>query len=151
MKNIDKSEKKPAFSTRLEPAIQSWLEEVFENRSAGAENVIMTFYTLYRMTLVELHGRFSRPEINTMLDVQNGCWITPHAAGMHLIANVADGCALNDADKHHGADGKVLLDKLQKLSRWHLTVLEVWCVQMWAHNEDAEYWPREIARMAGGV
>lgn len=103
--------------------------------NAGTTYVLDAFPALYKRTLEDLKGRFSREELLLMIDVNNGLWLTPRIAGQHMDAQVSDGIALDHLDEKWEIDGDVLNKKVADLSIFEAACLEIWIMAFWEQKE----------------
>ena len=99
--------------------------------NAGTTYVLDAFPALYKRTLEDLKGRFSREELLLMIDVNNGLWLTPRIAGQHMDAQVSDGIALDHLDEKWEIDGDALNKKVADLSIFEAACLEIWIMAFW--------------------
>lgn len=110
-------------------------KSIFGNPNAGMEYIGDAFPALYRHTLHDMRGKFTRGELMLMIDVMNGTWLTPGMAGQHLNANVSDGIALDGLDEKWGIDGVKLNQKIGGLSIFETACLELWVQAFWQQEE----------------
>lgn len=113
----------------------AFYRDKFDTLNAGLEYVLEAFPDLYRRTLADLRGKFTRGELMLMIDVQNGHWYNPHGAGMEMTPNVSDGIALDHLDEKWGIDGDALNKKLAAVSHFDRTCLEIWVQSFWNQDE----------------
>lgn len=92
------------------------------------------FQPAYNWTLKEIRGIFSMGELGLMLDVMNGVWLLPGLIGQHLLADVADGIALDGMDEKWEIQKDGIINKLQGLTFFQMCVLELWCKRFWTSN-----------------
>ena len=137
-------EKKVKDLVAIAPKIRSESAEfygrMFPTLNAGATWILEEFPHLYRATLAELRGQFSRGEIGMILDVLNGHGMVLSyggfgLAGQHIRLSIADSFALYPGSFEAKWEcDKTLNDKLAALSRWQLACLEVWAAGFWEKN-----------------
>ena len=114
----------------------------------GLIELVPRHEALLRATLEPLRGRMSAPELKLILDVMNGLFLTEDWLGRHLLAEVHDGIALNEAHRKWGIDSDHLLGELRRLSLAERIALEVWCAELWRRYQDDQIWDSEIAWLA---
>lgn len=117
------------------------------NINAGLEYVLESFPTLYRVTIDDLRGFFSRGELMLMIDAGNGLWLTPMMAGQHLLAQVSDGIALDHLDQKWKIDGGSLIRKIKDLPPFEAACLELWIQAFWM-QDDHDNLEEYVAEMA---
>lgn len=132
--------------TRTAPRISDKSAALYKslcgNPNAGMEYIGDAFPALYRHTLDDLRGKFTRGELMLMIDVCNGLWLTPMMAGQHMIAQVSDGIALDGLDEKWEVDGKIMNEKIARLSIFETACLELWVQAFWQqedHSNIEEY------------
>lgn len=116
---------------RIRPGTRTFLVRTFSSVNAGAEYVLETFPTLYRRTLTDLKGRFTRDELLSLLDTVNSLMLTPELAGQLLAADLSGALVLDGLAERWGIDGPALEEKIGRLSLWQCAVLEVWLKAYW--------------------
>lgn len=104
---------------------------VFQSLNWGLEFTADAFPVLYRRTLHDLKGRFTRGELSLMIDVFNATALMPGLAGQHLDANVADGIDLDRLDEKWKIDGAALNAKIAALTIFQAACLEIWANGFW--------------------
>ena len=134
-------EKKTNDTRAIAPKIQGesaeFYSKMFPSLNAGATWILEEFPHLYRATLAEMRGKFTRGELAMILDALNG-----HGAilayggrglgGQHIRLSIYDSFELYPG-MYEGkwSVDKWLNDKLALLSRWQLTCLEIWAAGFW--------------------
>lgn len=141
------------ITCRIADQTAEWLQNHFDNRTAGGEYVLDAFPTLYRRCLHALRGKFDRGELMLVLDVLNGHFLTPGLVGQALELECADGIALNALDRKWKIDRDVFLGKVASLTVFERSCLEVWGRGFWASGSwekpDGEIeWMRPLLREA---
>jgi hypothetical protein len=135
------------ISPRIAEDAAKWYGEQFENTHQGVTYALEAFPVLYRRTLAELKGRFSRGELMLICDVSNGLILTPMLAGQHLDIQVEDSIALDGTDRKWEIDGKQMIEKINALSAWERACLEIWGRAFWesdAFETDPEGYVRAM-------
>jgi hypothetical protein len=120
---------------------------VFSSLNAGQEYTADAFPVLYRRTLHDLRGTFSRGELMLMIDVFNATALMPALAGQHIGATVADGIDLDHLDQKWEIDGAALNTKIAALSIFQAACLEIWANGFWYRQNPEE--PLDIEAWAG--
>jgi len=105
--------------------------------NSGTTYILDAFPSLYKHTMHELKGRFSREELLLMIDVNNGLWLTPGISGQHMSAQVPDGIALDHLDEKWEFDGDALNKKIDSLSIVEAACLEIWIMAFWEQDDHA--------------
>lgn len=123
---------------RIADKSAEWYKSTFGSVNAGLEYILDAFPQIYRLTLNNLKGRFSRGELMLMIDVNNGLILTPRIAGQHLDAQVSDGIALDKLDEKWEIDGDVLNGKIAALTIFEAACLELWVQAFWERHEDLD-------------
>lgn len=116
---------------RIGEASAKFYQGVFSSLNAGLEYTADAFPVLYRRTLHDLRGTFTRGELNLMSDIFNTTALTPQLAGQHLAATVADGIALDRQDAKWEIDGPALNAKIAALTIFQAACLEIWANGFW--------------------
>lgn len=114
----------------------------FETLNAGLEFILDSFPRLYRQTIFDLRGKFTRGELMLLIDVNNGTMLSPDTIGWSAAANAVDGIKLDRLDKKWNINGKAFVAKLQTLTIFELACLELWVQTFWnqdKHNNIEEY------------
>lgn len=113
------------------------------NPTGGCGYIVDAFRSLYRQTLIKIKGQFSQGEIFLMIDVVNGLMLTPQIAGQHILANVADGIALDRLEIQHNIGGPELIKKLEAISIPERALLELWLKGFWEQHGTSKSIPLE--------
>lgn len=125
--------------TKTSPRISDRSAELYKllcgNPNAGMEYIGDAFSALYRHTLDDMRGKFSREELMLMIDACNGLWLTPMMAGQHMGAQVSDGIALDALDEKWEIDGTALNAKVAALTIFETACLELWVQAFWNQEE----------------
>lgn len=123
---------------RVEPSTKAAIAETFETAGGGVNYLINAFPRLYRTTLKEIKGKFSREELWTFCDCMNGVMLLPQLAGQHLDANLGDAFDLDGLAEKWDVDETKLLEALSSLSRWQLVCLEIFIASLWRDPDTME-------------
>lgn len=123
----------------------------FSSLNGGMEYIAGAIPQLYRLTMHNLRGRFTRGELMLMIDVFNATALTPMLAGQQLDIQVADGIALDELDKKWEIDGGALNNKIADLTIFEAACLEIWANGFWygkaqvdADSQDIEAWAGQL-------
>ena len=111
---------------------------LFSSLNAGLEYTADAFPALYRRTLHDLRGTFSRGELMLMIDIFNATALTPQLAGQHLAASVSDGIAWDRLDQKWEIDGAALNAKIADLTIFACACLEIWANGFWYRQKSEE-------------
>ncbi|MDD2657214.1 MAG: hypothetical protein PHD04_00950 [Candidatus Pacebacteria bacterium] len=125
-------------SPRISETSAKFYPSVFPSRNAGLEYTADAFPALYRHTLHDLKGSFTRGELMLMIDVFNSTALTPIMAGQQLDIQVADGIALDHLDEKWKIDGAALNAKIAGLSIFQSACLEIWANGFWYRQEQSD-------------
>jgi hypothetical protein len=122
---------------------------LFQSLNWGLEYTLDAFPALYRRTLHDLKGKFSRGELCLMIDVFNATALTPQLAGQQIGANVADGIELDHLDEKWEIDGDALNAKIDALTIFEASCLEIWANGFWYRSNpeeplDIETWVKQL-------
>lgn len=128
-----------AVSPKIDPQSHEFYEKVFSTVNSGVSYAIEMFPALYRNSLGELKGKFEKLELQLILDVMNGCSLTPQLAGHHITANCSDGILLDNLDKKWKVDKNVFLPKLRNITLAQAVSLEIWAQSYWEKNRGDEW------------
>lgn len=140
------------ISPRIDAQCAQRIEQHFPSLNAGATYLLESWWPVYRATLEEMRGRFSRGELGAMLDVSNGLILTPGIAGNHLAADVGDGCTLDGLDRKWGIQRSEVLSKLHASTCAQRAALEIWARAFWeSGQDDSEVWIDQLAAPARGA
>lgn len=117
--------------------------------NGGTTYILDAFPGLYKRTLHDLKGRFTRKELMLMIDVNNGLWLTPGISGQHMSAQVSDGIALDRIDEKWEIDGDTLNKKVADLSIFEAACLEIWIMAFWEQDDhgNIEDWVGELVKL----
>lgn len=126
----------------------------FADLETGLGYAIESFPDLFRRSLHDLKGKFSRGELMLLVDVFNSTMLSPQLSGQHIIAQVADGCDLDHLNEKWEIDKKTMLAKLKALPVFSLACLEVWANGFWYRQgaetfqsaEDLEKWVGQLLK-----
>ena len=123
---------------------------LFQSLNWGLEYTLDAFPALYRRTLHDMRGVFSRGELSLMIDVFNATALMPGLAGQHLDAQVADGIELDRLDEKWEIDGTALNNKIAALPIFARACLEIWANGFWYREKteeplDLEAWIKQLA------
>jgi len=128
-----------------------WYPSVFSSLNAGLEYAADAWPVLYRQTMFNLKGRFTRGELMLIIDVFNSTALTSILAGQQIDIQVADGIALDELDKKWEIDGNALNRKIAELGMFEAACLEIWANGFWygktqvdADNSDVEAWAAQL-------
>ena len=124
-----------SVTPRISPEVETWLVSTFGTKGAGAEYLLESQYQLYRRYTASFKKLFSENEISLMLDVINGCMLSPQIAGQHIQANVADGCLLDEMAAKWSVESTQLLQKIKGLHLAERAMLEIWLQNFWYQKE----------------
>lgn len=128
--------KKPKISPYVSDQTIKFLQEVHmpmqETPTGMAAYWLEAVAATYRRECHELKKLFSEAEKSLMIDVMNGCMLSPGLAGQHLTANCEDGIELDRLDEKWKIDAEKFLKKLNALTPAQLMMLEVWAVAFWS-------------------
>ncbi len=120
---------KKRIAPQIREGAAEWYGENFKTINSGVVFALEGFPKLYDRALLEVKGRFSREELLLIVDVYNSTALTP---GMPMLeAQVSDGIALDTLDKKWEIDGKALMKKVQDLTSFQSTVVEIWANGYW--------------------
>lgn len=109
------------------------IAKIFKTRTKGLFWLSHSFPHLYKATLGEMKGLFSRDEIMALCECQSGAKLSPEMAGRVIIPSVRKAIALGGMAKN--VDGKSLLKKVKALSTWERACLEVFIESLWHPTE----------------
>lgn len=133
-------------SVAMHSSTVAWLEETFKTVHSGATMILTAAPALYKKTLNELRGTFSREELMLIIDVSNGLILTPGILGEHLPLQVADGIKLDGLDRKREIEGADMQQKLNNLPVFSRAVLEIWAQEFWQQDthDNIEEWVRQL-------
>jgi len=126
---------KQNIGPRISAAAKDFYAGHFSSVNAGASYVLEAWPGLYRATMIEMRGLFSRNELMLFLDVSNGRVLTSGMAGYHLLADVFHAVNLDGSGLRWGIDKTELLAKLSGLLRFQIAVLELWAQESWRRED----------------
>lgn len=134
---------------RISEAAAKFYPTVFSSLNAGMQYAGDSYPVLYRRTLHELRGKFTRGELSLMIDVFNATALLPEIAGQHLAASVADGIDLDHLDEKWEIDGAELNRKISGLTIFESASLELWANGFWYRQKaeeplDLEKWLKQL-------
>jgi len=132
---------KKGVGPQIDEEAYRFYETLFPNTNQGVTFTLEAFPILVRKTLVyELKGKFSKGELQLMLDVMNGCLLTPGLICQHLVANLEDGIKLNQLDQKWKVNADDFLAGIKRLTLFQLAALELWAKGYWdgGHHEEKQ-------------
>jgi hypothetical protein len=129
------------ITIRLEDNLFKMLSEVDYKPTTAAQNIVELFAYLRRTTLLELKGRFTEQEITVLADIYNG--VMPVwkylANNSMLIAEIEDAEHLEGTCSRHGADFKILIEKIKGLTSAQVAILQLELYRFWNVEGDGGY------------
>lgn len=111
---------------------------VFPSLNAGLEYTADAMPGLYRRTLHDLRGTFTRGELMLIVDVFNATALTSGMAGQQLDIQVADGIALDSLATKWEIEGAALNAKIAALPIFTAACLEIWASGFWYCQDDPD-------------
>lgn len=124
-----------SVSVRVDESALDTISDILPEK-LGKRYILESWPYLYRRTLAALRGKFTSAELLLMIDVSNGLYLSAGMAGQHLGLQVADAIALDAADAKWSVSATELMLKLDSLSTWEASCIEIWCQLYWVrHNE----------------
>jgi len=103
------------------------LGRLWKTTNQGAEWLLASFPNLYERSLKELRGRFSKTELELLLDLADALVQMPEMAGHLLIFTLRDHMMLPSIKHNYpGVDTIALIDKLVALDVQQRAILEIW-------------------------
>ncbi len=118
-------------ATYVNERIAIFVDKWFDKRTPGIEFVLETFYYTFNHGLGEIKGVFTEVELNLIANAFNGTLLTPQIVGQHLRPQVEDGCSFEQLDKKWEVEKDKLLEKIDKLTNFQKTIVEIWAVTFW--------------------
>ncbi len=104
-------------NTKLDK-IESLLAQVFDNKTAGAETVLVSWSILRTRTLSELKGIFTEQEMHALADAYSGSMFDPQFAcsNQYLKVHIEDAILFEQFTQDWGIDLIELKEKIGKLT-----------------------------------
>ena len=126
---------KQGISLRISDKARESLADNFSGPNTGANYVLDSFPTLYRATLRELKGMFTRAELMLLIDCMNATMLTPGLCD-EVVANAIDGMALDALDEKWEVSRAELTAKLTALTAFQIAALNIWTNAAWYGGGD---------------
>lgn len=123
---------------RINDLSAEFLPTIFSTLNNGCESIIDSFPNLFRRTLAELKGKFAKNELQLLIDIHNGHFVTPAFVGQALLAQCEDAINLDRVDRKRQVDRTVLINKIIKLTTYQAAVLEFWATGFWYSDNDID-------------
>lgn len=123
---------------RLNDETHEFLKTNFEGIQAAISLIVEPFDKLRQVTMNELKGYFSKEELVSLIDSQNGTMLTPDFIynKSFWVFQLQDFEQLENGISRHGADSEVLMDKLNKLSQSQVYIFLMDIHIFWNTNGD---------------
>ena len=126
---------KQGISLRISDKARECLADNFSGPNTGANYVLDSFPTLYRATLRELKGRFTRSELMLLVDCMDATMLTPGLCD-DVASNAVDAMALDALDEKWEVDREALVARLTALTAFQVAVLNIWTNAVWYGGGD---------------
>ena len=128
------------ITTHLTEKTTEFLKKKYERPNPGAREAIEGFAEIYRRTVIELKGKFTKPEIMALVDNQNSTLlvIDYQAQAQFLWANLEDGEPFDGLFKKWGVDGEALKEKIFSLTAAQTFVLQDEIKAAWNDQEEVQ-------------
>jgi len=126
-----KSTDRIAIGPKITPQCQELLLSIWDRPGTGASYILDAFPGLYRRTLEEIKGVFTREELMLMIDCMNGTLLTGWIAGDHVNANAVDGIAMDRLDEKWEVDREAFTEKFKSTTIFQRACLELWIQAFW--------------------
>ena len=126
---------KQGISLRISDKARESLADNFSGPNTGANYVLDSFPTLYRATLRELKGMFTRAELMLLIDCMNATMLTPGLCD-EVVANAIDGMALDALDEKWEVSRAELTAKLTAMTAFQVAALNIWTNAAWYGGGD---------------
>lgn len=126
---------KQGISLRISDKARECLADNFSGPNIGAGYVIDSFPALYRATLRELKGMFTRDELMLLVDCMNATMLTPGLCD-EVLTNAVDAMALDALDEKWEVNRAELTAKLTTLTAFQVAVLNIWTNAAWCGGGD---------------
>lgn len=118
--------------------------EAFKSLNAAAEFAVEVFPFLYKKTLIELKGKFSKTELSLLIEVISKQGINSKSPGIHLITNVSNTIALDKIDKKWSVDAGQLIRRLKSLTCFQIACMELWAFTFQYEKIDLKKYVKEL-------
>lgn len=128
------------ITTHLTEKTTEFLKKKYERPNPGAREAIEGFAEIYRRTVLEISGKFSKPEIMALVDNLNSTMlvIDYQTQPQFLWANLEDGEAFDGLFKKWGVDGKALKDKIFALTAAQTFVIQDEIKAAWNDKKEVQ-------------
>jgi hypothetical protein len=128
---------KKRIAPQIRETATDWYKENFSTTNAGVVFILESFPELYKRVMLEIkEKKFIRGELLLIIDVYNATALTP---GMPMLeAQVSDGIALDGLDKKWEINAEALIKKVESLTSFQSTVLEIWANGYWYAQQGKE-------------
>ena len=119
------------FRRRYADEQDSWLKDLFQSRTAGAEFMLPWTIDTYFTTMTALKKMFSAAELKAIIEAHRDAVLdTSHLRLAHLLLQVLE--RDDSADMHrHGSSPVALENKCRRLDDTQAAVLILWASAFW--------------------
>jgi len=128
-----KSDEMRATAPKININTAKWYERHFNTLNAGATWTLESLPIIYRQSLAEMRGKFTRGELCMMIDVLNGVaalmtYGSHGLAGQHLPFSVHDSFNLypGQFEEKWDIQSGAMNAKIAGLTRFQIICLEIW-------------------------
>ncbi|MFD1820391.1 hypothetical protein [Pseudarcicella hirudinis] len=107
------------------------------SQTKNTQEFVEGFFYVYKHTLFELKGLFTRGEIIALFDMQNGLMLTPQfqASANIFCSHCQEAEELDGTFSRHGADSAIAIEKIRNLTSSQVFVLQAEIAKFWNLNE----------------
>ena len=133
-----------AMAPRVPESAIEFYQQHWSSANGAAEWVLGSFPGMYHAALAEIRGRFSAGELSMLIDVANGSALLIYSGagvvGSNLILSVDDSFRLypGQFEEKWQIEWKPMMAKMESLTRFQLTALEVWAGSFWEGDHEDE-------------
>jgi hypothetical protein len=128
---VKKAVTKQQLGPRAEVKTMDFFKRHFGTVNAGAEYALEAFYSIFRATLRELRGKFSREELMLLIDGMRDRELIAATAGQDFLNEIEDAIHLHGADERWNVKKEEIIKKIRALPLSQRTMLEVWARGFW--------------------
>jgi hypothetical protein len=141
--------KKTTTGPRITDQSLAFYPTIFSSTHTGLQHVLEAYPVLYKKTMHDLKGQFTKGELSLIIDVFNAKDLMPQRSGQHIVSSVTDGIELDHLDGKWDIDGQLLIGKLSALTIFQASCMEVWANGFWYRHDpeeplDLEGWVKQL-------
>jgi len=122
---------KQGVGPKIDKRAKEFICRVFSSANAGSTYILESFKRTYEETLKEMQGLFTKNQLLLIVDVFNGHMLNPVIAGDELRMTCTESIKYDHMDEKWSIDVDSFISKIEKLTVYQRTSLEIWANAFW--------------------